>query len=89
MKGTNSKALQVYCFRALLENETPQVEMIFEKNNHHQGSIYTLDWSLSGKFIASGSNDKSINLLSFDEKDLTVFNINNKQNKSTKEKLLS
>ena len=47
--------------------------MIFEKSNHHQGSIYTLDWSLSGKFIVSGSNDKSINLCSFDEKDLIVI----------------
>ena len=47
--------------------------MIFEKSNHHVGSIYSLDWSLSGKFIASGSNDKLINLCSFDEKDLTVL----------------
>ena len=47
--------------------------MIFEKSNHHKGSLYTLDWSLSGKFIVSGSNDKSINLCSFDEKDLIVI----------------
>ena len=33
----------------------------------HQGSIYTLDWSLSGKLMASGSNDKMIKLINFDE----------------------
>lgn len=31
--------------------------MIFDKPNHHDGSIYTIDWSLSGKFIATASND--------------------------------
>lgn len=47
--------------------------MVFEKPNHHFGSIYCLDWSLSGKYIVSGSNDKNINLCSFDDKDLTVL----------------
>jgi WD40 repeat protein len=31
--------------------------------NHHQGSIYCIDWSRTGRLIATGSNDKTIKLL--------------------------
>lgn len=39
------------------------IKMFFEQANHHMGSIYCLDWSLSGRLIASGSNDRLIKLM--------------------------
>ena len=39
------------------------IKMVFEQANHHMGSIYCLDWSLSGRLIASGSNDRLIKLM--------------------------
>lgn len=39
------------------------LDLVYEKKNHHPGSIYTVDWSNSGKLIATGSNDKSIKIL--------------------------
>lgn len=36
---------------------------MWSKINHHTGSIYTIDWSKSGKFIATGSNDKTIKIV--------------------------
>ena len=39
------------------------IGMIFEVKNHHHGSIFCIDWSSSGKLIATGSNDKTIKLL--------------------------
>ena len=39
------------------------VKLVFEQKNHHMGSIYCLDWSVSGRLIASGSNDKVVKLM--------------------------
>ena len=39
------------------------MEVIFEQQNHHHGSLYCVDWSRTGRLIASGSNDKTIKLL--------------------------
>jgi WD40 repeat protein len=39
------------------------IKLIFEQKNHHLGSIYCLDWSISGRLIASGSNDKLVKLM--------------------------
>jgi len=39
------------------------IQTIFEQKSHHLGSIYCLDWSSSGRLIASGSNDKTIKLM--------------------------
>jgi WD40 repeat protein len=39
------------------------VRLVFEQKNHHMGSIYCLDWSVSGRLIASGSNDKTVKLM--------------------------
>lgn len=66
--GTNSKSLKIYTMRPLFipkEAEYPHsIEMVFEKNNHHFGSIYSVDWSNTGRFIATGSNDKLIKVIS-------------------------
>jgi len=66
--GTNSKALKIYNMQSLFSvqerDEERQIEQIFEKNNHHYGSIYSVDWSNTGRYIATGSNDKLIKVIS-------------------------
>ena len=39
------------------------IDIIFEHKSAHYGSVYCIDWSKQGKFIASGSNDRSIHIL--------------------------
>ena len=45
------------------------IGMIFEQKDHHHGSIFCIDWSSSGKLLATGSNDKTIKLMSIPELD--------------------
>ena len=69
--GTNSKSLKICSLHnivdGLIYNEQQgreqYVDIVFEMHGVHIGSVYCVDWSTSGKFIASGSNDKSIKLL--------------------------
>ena len=70
--GTNSKSLKLYDFspindKFLYGNNSSQddfisLKLLFEKHNHHAGSIYCLDFSPSDKLIATGSNDKTIKI---------------------------
>ena len=70
--GTNSKSLKLYDFepindKFLRHNNSSQDEFIslkllFEKPNHHAGSVYCLDFSPNDKLIATGSNDKTIKI---------------------------
>lgn len=46
--------------------------MFWEKENHHTGSIYAIDWSKSKNFIATGSNDKMIKIVKLPEFDNEV-----------------
>ena len=69
--GTNSKSLKIYSLIHVLNNfkkylginSLTKMPLIFEQKNHHLGSIYCLDWSVSGRLLASGSNDKIIKLM--------------------------
>ena len=69
--GTNSKSLKIYSLSHILSsfkkymkiNTSTKMPLIFEQKNHHMGSIYCLDWSVSGRLLASGSNDKIIKLM--------------------------
>ena len=74
--GTNSKSLKIYSLKNVInnfENRIPIVQenidssifspLVFEQKKHHAGSLYCLDWSASGRLLASGSNDKIIKLL--------------------------
>ena len=69
--GTNSKCLKIYSLSHVLSNfkkytginTSTKMPLIFEQKNHHLGSIYCLDWSVSGRLLASGSNDKIIKLM--------------------------
>lgn len=50
-----------------------EINVILEQQNHHNGSIYCIDWSRTGKLVATGSNDKAIKLLvcpNFEEDEL-------------------
>ena len=67
--GTNSKSLKLYDFspinnKFLLRNNTSSEspKLLFEKPNHHAGSIYCLDFSSNDKLIATGSNDKMVKI---------------------------
>ena len=69
--GTNSKSLKIYSLSHVLSNfkkysgvnSATKMPLIFEQKNHHLGSLYCLDWSVSGRLLASGSNDKVIKLM--------------------------
>lgn len=39
------------------------MQVVFENENHHNGSLYCIDWSRTQRLIASGSNDRSIKIL--------------------------
>ena len=80
--GTNSKSIKIFDLSYILDsfnkrafnqrekkymNQKEIIGMIFEEKDHHEGSIYCIDWSLSGKLIATGSNDKTIKLMSIPE----------------------
>ena len=70
--GTNSKSLKLYDFSPIndkflrhnnsLQDEFISLKLLFEKPNHHAGSIYCLDFSPNDKLIATGSNDKTIKI---------------------------
>ncbi|CAI2387000.1 unnamed protein product [Moneuplotes crassus] len=40
-----------------------EIPVIFNQLNHHEGSIYCLDWTRCERLIASGSNDRKIKIL--------------------------
>ena len=69
--GTNSRSLKIYSLSHILSsfkkysgiNTGTKMPLIFEQKNHHLGSLYCLDWSVSGRLLASGSNDKVIKLM--------------------------
>jgi WD40 repeat protein len=62
--GTNSKSVKIFYIKPALEKfNKKNVKLVFEQKNHHMGSIYCLDWSVSGRLIASGSNDKVVKLM--------------------------
>ena len=70
--GTNSKSLKLYDFSPINEKflrhnsssseDFISLKLLFEKPNHHAGSIYCLDFSSNDKLIATGSNDKMVKI---------------------------
>ena len=69
--GTNSKSIKIFSLNNILQNfrsykkitKETSLPKLFEQKNHHLGSIYCLDWSVSGRLLASGSNDKMVKLM--------------------------
>ena len=39
------------------------IKVVFEQQEHHNGSIYCVDWSKTSRLVATGSNDKLIKIL--------------------------
>ena len=47
----------------MTNSEIEAIPIIFDQPNHHEGSIYCIDWTQCERLIASGSNDKRIKIL--------------------------
>ena len=45
------------------QGKSYEINVVFEQQNHHSGSVYCVDWSRTSRLIATGSNDKTIKLL--------------------------
>ena len=52
------------------------IGMVFEQREHHHGSIFSIDWSSSGKLLATGSNDKTIKLMNIPDLEENNRNLN-------------
>ena len=71
--GTNSMTLKICSLKDIVYSlddkyksqlEGPlELPTVLEQRKYHNGSIYTVEWSHTGRLIASGSNDRTINLL--------------------------
>ena len=55
-------------------NNKESISLLFEQKNYHFGSIFSIDWSPSGHLLATGSNDKTIKLMTIPELYLTNNN---------------
>lgn len=72
--GTNSKSLKFCRLSPNIINQEADnrsqysqhgngIEVIYEQFDHHNGSIYCVDWSRTSRLVATGSNDKMIKIL--------------------------
>lgn len=56
-----------YNFKNAISNSNydneEDITLALEHKNYHNGSIYSLDWSVTGRLIATGSNDKTVKLM--------------------------
>ncbi|ETN58270.1 hypothetical protein AND_010133 [Anopheles darlingi] len=69
--GSNSKTFRICEYPSLSEiredHSTYQPTVLFKRTKHHKGSIYCMAWSPAGDLIATGSNDKTVKLMRFNE----------------------
>ena len=77
--GTNSKSIKIFGLKDSLNDfinhrtiGNKNIPLVFEQKNHHDGSIYCINWSVSGRLLASGSNDKKVKLMVIPELDTTL-----------------
>lgn len=49
------------------EHTTFQPTVLFKRTKHHKGSIYCMAWSPQGDLVATGSNDKTVKLMRYNE----------------------
>lgn len=49
------------------EHTTYQPTVLFKRTKHHKGSIYCMAWSPQGDLVATGSNDKTVKLMRYNE----------------------
>ena len=55
------------CILSRDEQETGELEVLCQKTSLHKGSVYCVAFSSNGDIIATGSNDKMIKLVRFNE----------------------
>ncbi|XP_055916301.1 WD repeat-containing protein 47 [Eupeodes corollae] len=69
--GSNSKTFRICEYPSLLEvqeqHTTYQPTVLFKRTKHHKGSIYCMGWAPDGELVATGSNDKTIKLMRYNE----------------------
>ena len=67
--GSNSKTLRVCDYPPMgdlsVDHKPTEMNVLFKKAKHHKGSIYCMAWSPTGDLIATGSNDKTVKILRF------------------------
>lgn len=56
--------VRLYCRE---EHTTYQPTVLFKRTKHHKGSIYCMAWSPQGDLVATGSNDKTVKLMRYNE----------------------
>jgi WD40 repeat protein len=56
-----------FFFQNREESAIGQPTVLFKRTKHHKGSIYCMAWSPQGDLIATGSNDKTVKLMRFNE----------------------
>ncbi|XP_055373349.1 WD repeat-containing protein 47 isoform X2 [Condylostylus longicornis] len=69
--GSNSKTFRICEYPSLTDvhehHVTYQPTVLFKRTKHHKGSIYCMGWSPDGELVATGSNDKTIKLMRYNE----------------------
>lgn len=72
--------------RKAIKDGTQKLQVVFENENHHNGSLYCVDWSRFSRLIASGSNDRTIKILvcpdledPYNQEELLVMQLNGHQ----------
>ncbi|KAG5678996.1 hypothetical protein PVAND_008605 [Polypedilum vanderplanki] len=69
--GSNSKTFRICEYPSLAEirddHQTYQASVLFKRTKHHKGSIYCMAWSPQGDLIATGSNDKTVKLMRYND----------------------
>ncbi|TRY72507.1 hypothetical protein TCAL_01060 [Tigriopus californicus] len=67
--GSNSKILRLCQYpdmsNILEDHETTEITVLSKRPKHHKGSIYCLAWNSTGELIATGSNDKTVKVVRF------------------------
>lgn len=72
--ATKSKSLCLYSLPDSTASVSPSnldLDLLMQVDNLHQGSIYCIDWSVQGSLIATGSNDRTVQILVMSEEGRT------------------
>ena len=59
--------LTFFCIDCREDHQVTATNVVFKKTKHHKGSIYCSAWNPMGDLIATGSNDKTIRLLKYNQ----------------------
>lgn len=55
----------IFLFPRRDDHKTCQPTVLFKRTKHHKGSIYCMAWTPIGDLLATGSNDKTVKLMKF------------------------